>query len=677
MNMHSSYPHAYESVYVNDYEHEFIRYLNDGNSPPNENEDLNNKSKLYAITSATTGSVSFICSMTIVCIILRSHAGLSKTYHRLLLGMCIGDMISSLVYMMSTAVMPTDVNYYVWNARGNQASCDFQGFMAMFGIVFTLGYNCSLSLFYLAVVKYKKKDDYIRKKMEPWLHGVPIVIASGLAIAGLVSQVYNADLVNCFVREYRPSHCEGIEEGITPHGYDIPCGRGSKNYDIFYYILLVAKLGIIPGITFGSMTMMYREVLKTEKKMDKYRINVQTNRRAQYLQRENRNLDNIASGHDGGEGDLPNRNVSRVPSGFFTSISNRLSSAIRRSPDKMSARSMKNTRRVMYRALAYAMAYLATYLFPITVEIEILANHGKLEFSSRIYLAYFFHPLQGLFNFMVFIYPRVVSAKSSKTSISWRQAFIRALLYRGIRMTRLKRSTSICEFKSRSLCPCLCPCTKRRKESITIEAGPEIEEIRKETKEYEDSTEKVFDSHQNSESPAKQVSFMLRSDEKQGDDKEPFLGESIASQGNYEHFAPLLGQKIEEDGVEEEEKSEIEPNYLFSFPLTKKNHACTITKGKEILPHGALSSTELADEEGYGNEEINVEATDIHEDCVEGNAEFLFPIKLHIPEKSSHENGKVSSERLDGGSGQVIEVEKPDYLTEKCKDGDESIKEED
>eukprot|EP00553_Chaetoceros_curvisetus_P006896 CAMPEP_0204630090 /NCGR_PEP_ID=MMETSP0717-20131115/19567_1 /ASSEMBLY_ACC=CAM_ASM_000666 /TAXON_ID=230516 /ORGANISM="Chaetoceros curvisetus" /LENGTH=305 /DNA_ID=CAMNT_0051647225 /DNA_START=110 /DNA_END=1027 /DNA_ORIENTATION=+ len=82
------------------------------------------------------------------------------------------------------------------------------------------------------------------------------------------------------------------------------------------------------------------------------------------------------------------------------------------------------------------MAYLATYLFPIIFMIDILANKGKpFQFNIPLTLSFVFHPLQGLFNFMVFMYPRIVTAKGKRTldgeERSWYEAYVHALVSRG------------------------------------------------------------------------------------------------------------------------------------------------------------------------------------------------------------------------------------------------------
>ena len=66
------------------------------------------------------------------------------------------------------------------------------GFMFTIGTSSTLMYNCSLSIFYLAVVRYRKSDMYIKRKLEPSLHAASIVVSIVISVVLLVRENYNA-----------------------------------------------------------------------------------------------------------------------------------------------------------------------------------------------------------------------------------------------------------------------------------------------------------------------------------------------------------------------------------------------------------------------------------------------------------------------------------------------------
>jgi hypothetical protein len=118
------------------------------------------------------GSISITASAAIIWHILRSYDGLSTTYHRLVLGLCIADIVFFICHCLIQYEVPKELEYVMPSAQGNVASCDTQGFILTIGAVAASLYNCSMCVYYLAVIKYNKRDAYIRNKLEPWFHGI-------------------------------------------------------------------------------------------------------------------------------------------------------------------------------------------------------------------------------------------------------------------------------------------------------------------------------------------------------------------------------------------------------------------------------------------------------------------------------------------------------------------------
>ena len=92
------------------------------------------QTRAYAITIQTVSSmVAWIASIAIIWIIFRSHEKLSTTLHRLLLGLCIADILSSLVQSFSTLPSPDTYDEDgIWNAKGSNAQCNTQGFFFIY-----------------------------------------------------------------------------------------------------------------------------------------------------------------------------------------------------------------------------------------------------------------------------------------------------------------------------------------------------------------------------------------------------------------------------------------------------------------------------------------------------------------------------------------------------------------
>ena len=115
---------------------------------------IRNQIKTYAIIHRITGSVSTIASTCLIVHILRSHRGLSTTYHRLVFGLCIGDIMSSFAQALSSRTMaPREMNYLIPYAQGNTATCTAQGFLLNVGGFVANLYNCSICVYYLSIIR--------------------------------------------------------------------------------------------------------------------------------------------------------------------------------------------------------------------------------------------------------------------------------------------------------------------------------------------------------------------------------------------------------------------------------------------------------------------------------------------------------------------------------------------
>mmetsp|Transcript_27683 Transcript_27683/g.42411 ORF Transcript_27683/g.42411 Transcript_27683/m.42411 type:complete len:183 (+) Transcript_27683:109-657(+) len=176
--------------------------------------------------------ISVIASSLFIWMILRSHDGLSITSNRLLLGLCTADICFSLPFSFFGVMLPNEVGYYSWNAMEIMATCQIQGFVNSFGSVCGIWYNASLCLYYLAVVKYEKSDDYIRAKIEPFLYAVPLIISAICNVYMVATGRINAGGSGIYsVCYYDPPHCWEIEVFVVVEGvFDIPCGRGDTNF---------------------------------------------------------------------------------------------------------------------------------------------------------------------------------------------------------------------------------------------------------------------------------------------------------------------------------------------------------------------------------------------------------------------------------------------------------------
>ncbi len=410
--------------------------LNTEYAKENEGDLLPSHAKSFAIIRSVSGITSFLSSSTLIWMILRSSKGLSTTQHRLLFGLCISDILSSLSSSTFNAMAPAEINYYVWNARGNEASCDTQGFFAVLGGTGGLFYNATLNLYFLAVVKYEKNEEYIRTKLEPFLHAFPILVALTHSAVLLSKHHFNAHgNVPCISVYHYPPHCFGYDVGEVREGFKIACGRGLDGAWISSLASMV--LVIIPVIPMAvSLTMIHRVVRKQERKLARYGrgslMSIRTHLRKSVIA-----LSASVGGQDSSSCGTRRRSSllgrirlsirSSIPTSAGIGGAKCTRSSICQS--KRSNKTRSKSRAVMRKAIGYSFAWLLSFgAFLVGTAIDLIGGGGYPLMIG--YIVNMFVPLQGLFNLLIFMYPKIMAARKirrrGEKKISWFHAFSRA-----------------------------------------------------------------------------------------------------------------------------------------------------------------------------------------------------------------------------------------------------------
>ena len=376
--------------------------------------ELRHYQKITDIIYSVSGSISIISSSAIIFHILRSHKGLSSTYHRLVFGLCVGDLMVSFAFAFNSTAVPKDMQYLIPFAHGNMETCTAQGLFVMVGIVMASFYNCMICLYYLSIITYNKNDEYIKQKLEPWFHGVPIILAVVVGIAGLIMKQFNNDGIGgrCYLSSYHPSHCQGIANGIIPEGFTVPCGRGdTESGNLFKGIVFLLPLTITPAIIVGSMVIMYRTVRKIERKMLNYgagalRLCARQHRQAQEV------------------------NDATTCFIFFESVKIKLLSIIcpcvyRNDDTSRSNKARSQKRAVLYMAMSYSLTWALTWI-PLYIVLFVISSNVTIVTNS------IFQPLQGFYNLIVYMSPKVRNVRNKKRGkLPWCQAIAKALMSRG------------------------------------------------------------------------------------------------------------------------------------------------------------------------------------------------------------------------------------------------------
>jgi hypothetical protein len=417
-----------------------------------------------SIAYMISGSISFIASILLVTHILRSHECLSSTYHRLIFGLSAADIISSFAYALSSTMVPKEMSYLVPFAIGNIATCDAQGFLIAVAVTVSVGYNCSVCFYYLAIITYNKKFDYIEKKLEHWFHGISILFPLVLSGILLATNTYNGPNGGvCWSEPHDPPHCIGYKTGEIPAGYSIPCGRGGPQDGhaelrtitrlIEYFWCLI----IAPLIILVTMVMMYRSVTNTENRMQKYGVSTL---RLRTTLAAPTTTNSLADEQEARGFALKLKKIVK----YLCQANHRFAMWCFRCPPcagnagcddperpsrtTRSNRMASQKRAVLQMAFGYAGAWLLVWtpFFVLMVVADIVTKSVP---DIMFILTASTVPLQGLFNFVVFMAPKVRTTKTmamrwartdsnnnnnQNQHLAWCQAFYKAYMDRGRRV---------------------------------------------------------------------------------------------------------------------------------------------------------------------------------------------------------------------------------------------------
>jgi len=332
-------------------------------------------SNVIIITSMVTGSISVISSLTIIVLILRSDRRLSDTFHRIMVGHSLADIFLSLAISFGTIPSPKG-EYAAEFARGNTSTCDAQGFFYLFGGASAPVYSLCLQLYFVLRIKYNMPIKKLVKNVEPFLHAAPIIYGLIAAIVPLSLGSINGTSTNpCYITSY-PFGCDDTVPDELKLNKGEECTRGVK----VNARLLRWTLGGIPCILiFISLCvttwMMYSAMRELELKKLKHMF-------------------------------LPSAEALRA-----TVLKDR--------------RIHERSHKILKRAFAYLAAFVISF---INILIFTVITMTVGYYNSILHLVvWFFYPLQGLYNLIVFLWPKVMKVREQNESLSLSQNIIIAM----------------------------------------------------------------------------------------------------------------------------------------------------------------------------------------------------------------------------------------------------------
>lgn len=240
-------------------------------------------------------------------------------------------------------------------AYGSVVTCDMQGFMTQLGQS-VMFYNCALTLSFLLQIRYKVQERTIRHKIEPLIHLISLGWPFATAIAGLKMELYNFGGNRCWINPYPFGCFESVE---------IMCTRGQDAFKwrwIFIGGWIIFWMIWLPASTLS----IYCTVRKLEFRIKSRQIESRTQQ-------------------------LPSSRRRRV------SIS-------------------KSTRNLGIQCMLYSGIVYFTLTWPFA--LRIVEQTTNTQPFWLVIVNQILYPLQGLFNFVIYMRPRVMKVREENPEMS-------------------------------------------------------------------------------------------------------------------------------------------------------------------------------------------------------------------------------------------------------------------
>jgi len=367
------------------------------------------------ITAVITGSLSAISSSLIIYLILRSEAKLSTIYHRIMFAMSCADILLSIALLLTTLPMPQDfpctgteeTMRAPWmDGVGTIETCVAQGFIIDFGHQTMYSYNAMLCLYYTCAIVFKMKEEDIHKRVEPFLLSIPPMIGLGLSIPPLFLGMYNPGNQWCSINYIE---CSTVNDDITGDHYQYT--RGSKRLMFTYVRVSLFLILTILIITFVSFALMIRRARVIDIELFE---NLRTSTSGM-LQSQFRN-----TAHQNTNTNTANANTNANANANTNTNTNTIREESSASDFDLTQVALRHqtTKIILKQAVAYSVALFLTLLFPLIFFISLSFNQLEARFemqsnSTLMMLVGVFVPIQGFFNFIIFLSHKVYNYRRS------------------------------------------------------------------------------------------------------------------------------------------------------------------------------------------------------------------------------------------------------------------------
>eukprot|EP00551_Chaetoceros_affinis_P008762 CAMPEP_0203662400 /NCGR_PEP_ID=MMETSP0090-20130426/376_1 /ASSEMBLY_ACC=CAM_ASM_001088 /TAXON_ID=426623 /ORGANISM="Chaetoceros affinis, Strain CCMP159" /LENGTH=449 /DNA_ID=CAMNT_0050525173 /DNA_START=70 /DNA_END=1419 /DNA_ORIENTATION=+ len=150
--------------------------------------------KAYILNSyrrtLSSASVSLVASVTLVVMILKSDAGLSTPYRRIIFVLSLGDILASIGYITGPFSSPKGTPTVLWGV-GNTATCNANAFIKVYGILTVQIYVVVTCLYYYCKLNWKMSNSAFYEKIEKKIHAFCILFTSAVCFSALFTKTFN------------------------------------------------------------------------------------------------------------------------------------------------------------------------------------------------------------------------------------------------------------------------------------------------------------------------------------------------------------------------------------------------------------------------------------------------------------------------------------------------------
>jgi hypothetical protein len=297
-----------------------------------------------------SGTLSACSSGLIIYIISRSQQKLTTTYHRIMAFMSAFDIISSIFIALGATMVPSGTMYkFAGPMFGNDASCQAQGFLIVFGLCGGTSLNACLALYFVLQIVFKVESSKMSIFVEPIMYIYTLIIASIVPSLYLINDLFHPNPYDsfCTISTY-PDSCDESK------WYDWNLCTWGENKDTKSFVAT-----LVISLQFGWIVIGMTMILWTT-----------------YTRKREVRISNT---HD---------------------IEQR--STTSKTPDILT-----DTKALEFQAMMYICAFFLTWLFNL-LSVAFGSSNYEMDLLNSILF-----PLQGFWNLIIFLYDKTYFARQN------------------------------------------------------------------------------------------------------------------------------------------------------------------------------------------------------------------------------------------------------------------------